>query len=157
MNERKAYFSLRLILAAVRQRHRTEIAPLAISVRRSKRDRDRVLACFNPQWPNLNFGVANSQYLGAALLAIAVGIAVGFSSINAGDEYCPSPSPASVTSLFAPCQTFVAAVGHPVSKQEAVQMGLLMPDLRAAPAVPWPSEALMKSFGRWTLAPIQSL
>jgi len=76
----------------------------------------------------------NSQYLGAALLAIAVGIAVGFSSIKAGDEYCPSPSPASVTSLFAPCQTFVASVGHPVSKQEAVQMGLLTPDLQPAPA-----------------------
>src|SRR5258705_13743069 len=75
----------------------------------------------------------NSQYLGAALLAIAAGIAVGFSSIKAGDEYCPSPSPASVTSLFAPCQTFVAAVGHPVSKQEAVQMGLLTPDLQPAP------------------------
>ena len=69
-----------------------------------------------------------------ALLAIAVGIAVGFSSIKAGDEYCPSPSPASVTSLFAPCQTFVAAVGHPVSKQEAVQMGLLTPDLQPQPA-----------------------
>jgi hypothetical protein len=76
----------------------------------------------------------NSQYLGVALLAIAVGIAVGFSSINAGDEYCPSPSPASVTSLFAPCQTFVAAVGHPVSKQEAVQMGLLTPDRQPQPA-----------------------
>jgi hypothetical protein len=74
----------------------------------------------------------NSQYLGVALLAIAVGIAVGFSSIKAGDEYCPSPSPASVTSLFAPCQKFVAAVGHPVSKQEAVQMGLLTPDLQPA-------------------------
>jgi hypothetical protein len=30
--------------------------------------------------------------------------------------------------------TFVAAVGHPVSKQEAVQMGLLTPDLQPAPA-----------------------
>jgi hypothetical protein len=49
LNERKAYFSLRLILAAVRQRRLTEIAPLAISVSRSKHgDRDRVLACFNP-------------------------------------------------------------------------------------------------------------
>src|SRR6266481_6455753 len=77
----------------------------------------------------------NSHYLGAALLATcAMGIAVGFSSIKAGDEYCPSPSPASVTSLFAPCQTFDAAVGHPVSKQEAVQMGLLTPDLQPAPA-----------------------
>src|SRR5258706_5168130 len=66
----------------------------------------------------------NSHYLGAALLATcAMGIAVGFSSIKAGDEYCPSPSPASVTSLFAPCQTFDAAVGRHVSRQEAVQMG----------------------------------
>jgi hypothetical protein len=77
----------------------------------------------------------NSQYLDAALLATcAMGIAVGFSSIKAVDEYCPSPSPASVTSMFAPCQTFVAAVGHPVSKQEAVQMGLLTPDLQLGPA-----------------------
>ena len=77
----------------------------------------------------------NSQYLGAALLATcAVGIAVGFSAIKAGDEYCPSPSPASVTALFAPCQTFDAAVGHSVSKQEAVQMGLLAPDLQPEPA-----------------------
>jgi hypothetical protein len=69
----------------------------------------------------------NSQYLGAALLATcAMGIAVGFSSIKAGDEYCPSPSPASVTSLFAPCQTFDAAT--------TMQMGLLAPDLQLGPA-----------------------
>ena len=77
----------------------------------------------------------NSQFLGAALLATcAAGIAVGFSSIKTGNEYCPSPSPASVASLFAPCQTFDAAVGHSVSKQEAVQMGLLPPDLQPQPA-----------------------
>src|SRR5258706_10551666 len=77
----------------------------------------------------------NSHYLGAALLATcAMGIAVGFSSIKAGDEYCPRPSPASVTSLFAPCQTFDAAVGRHVSRQEAVQMGLLTPDLQPEPA-----------------------
>jgi hypothetical protein len=76
-----------------------------------------------------------SQYLGPALLAIcAAGIAVGFSSIKTGNEYCPSPSAASVTSLFAPCQTFDAAVGRSVSKQEAVQMGLLPPDLQPQPA-----------------------
>jgi hypothetical protein len=73
----------------------------------------------------------NSQYLGPALLAIcAMGIAVGFSSIKAGDEYCPSPSSSSVTALFAPCQTFDTAYGRSVSKQEAVQMGLLTPDLQ---------------------------
>jgi hypothetical protein len=79
----------------------------------------------------------NSHYLGAALLATcAMGIAVGFSSIKAGDEYCPSPSPASVTSLFAPCQTFDAAVGRHVSRQEAVQMGpatQFAHNLRSAP------------------------
>ncbi len=73
----------------------------------------------------------NSQYLGAAPLATcAAGIAAGFSSIKAGDEYCPGPSLASVTELFAPCQTFDTAYGHSVSKQEAVQMGLLTPDLQ---------------------------
>jgi hypothetical protein len=67
-------------------------------------------------------------------MGIAVGFSIGFSSIKAGDEYCPSPSPASVTALFAPCQTFDTAVGHSVSKQEAVQMGLLAPDLQPEPA-----------------------
>jgi hypothetical protein len=77
----------------------------------------------------------NSQDLGAALLAICVvGIAVGLSSIKAGDEYCPSPSAASVTALFAPCQTFDSAMGRSISKEEAVQMGLLTPDLQPKPA-----------------------
>jgi hypothetical protein len=77
----------------------------------------------------------NCQYLGAALLAIcAAGIAVGFSSITADDEYCPSPSASSVTALFAPCQAFDAAYGRSISKTEAVQMGLLRPDLQPEPA-----------------------
>jgi hypothetical protein len=77
----------------------------------------------------------NSQYLGAALLAAcAVAIAVGFSSIKAGDEYCPNPSASSVTALFAPCQTFDAAYGRSVSKSEAIQMGLLAPDQQPEPA-----------------------
>ena len=77
----------------------------------------------------------NRQYLGAALLATcAVGIAVGFSSIKAGDEYCPTPSASSVTALFAPCQTFGAAHGRLVSKSEAIQMGLLAPDQQPEPA-----------------------
>src|SRR5258706_1456977 len=77
----------------------------------------------------------NSQDLGAALLAICVvGIAVGLSSIKAGDEYCPSPSAASVTALFAPCQTFDSAMGRSISKEEAVQMGLVTPDLQPKPA-----------------------
>ena len=95
----------------------------------------------------------NSQYLGAALLAIAVGIAVGFSSIKAGDEYCPSPSPASVTSLFAPCQTFDAAVGRHVSRQEAVQMGpatQFAHNLRSAP-LPQPQSGTGTGTGTGTV------
>jgi hypothetical protein len=77
----------------------------------------------------------NSQYLGVALLATcAVGIAVVFGSIKAGDEYCPNPSASSVTALFAPCQTFDAAYGRSVSKSEAIQMGLLAPDQQPEPA-----------------------
>jgi hypothetical protein len=75
----------------------------------------------------------NSQYLGPGLLlAIAAGIAVGFSPT--GDQYCPSPSAASTTALFAPCQTFDSTVGRSVTKSEAVQIGLLMLDLQAEPA-----------------------
>jgi len=55
----------------------------------------------------------NSQYLGAALLAIAVGIAVGFSSIKAGDEYCPGPSPASVTLAVRSMSDFCRSGGPP--------------------------------------------
>jgi hypothetical protein len=59
LNERKAYFSLRLILAAVRQRRLTEIAPLAISVAlEARRSRSGTGLFLIPQWPNLNFGVA---------------------------------------------------------------------------------------------------
>jgi hypothetical protein len=76
-----------------------------------------------------------SQYLVAALFAVcAVAIGVGASSIHSGGDYCPNPSAASVTALFAPCQTFDAAMGREVSKQEAVQMGLLTPDMQPEPA-----------------------
>lgn len=76
----------------------------------------------------------NSQDLAAALLVICAGGVALLDSIKAGDEYCPSPSAASVTALFAPCQTFNSAMGRSVSKEEAVQMGLLTPDLRPKPA-----------------------
>ena len=46
-------------------------------------------------------------------------------SVRQGDQYCPSPSAASVAALFAPCQAFESAMGREVSKQEAVKMGLL--------------------------------
>lgn len=41
--------------------------------------------------------------------------------------------PASVATLFAPCQAFDTAMGHKVTKKEAVQMGLLRPDAQPAP------------------------
>jgi hypothetical protein len=76
-----------------------------------------------------------SQYLVAALFAVcAVAIGVGASSIRSGGDFCPNPSAASVTALFAPCQTFDAAMGREVSKREAVQMGLLTPEIQPEPA-----------------------
>jgi hypothetical protein len=75
-----------------------------------------------------------SQYLVAALFGVcAVAIGVGASSIHSRGDYCPNPSSASVTALFAPCETFDSAVGHSVSKEEAVQMGLLTRDLQPEP------------------------
>jgi len=75
-----------------------------------------------------------SQYLVAALLFAICAVAIGFGAnpIHSSD-YCPDPSGASVTALFAPCQTFDTAIGYSVSKQEAVQMGLLTPDLQPEP------------------------
>jgi hypothetical protein len=76
-----------------------------------------------------------SDYLFAALLVIvAVAISLGANWTGSNSSYCPSPSAASVAALFAPCQAFDTAIGHPVSKQEAVQMGLLTPDEQPTPA-----------------------
>ena len=73
-----------------------------------------------------------SDYLVAALMvgAVAIGLA---SSVNSS-KYCPNPSAASVTALFAPCLAFDSAMGRSVSKQEAAQMGLLTPDGQPIPA-----------------------
>jgi hypothetical protein len=76
-----------------------------------------------------------SRYLVAALFAVcAVAIGVGASLNHSGDDYCPNPSATSVTTLFAPCQTFDSAMGREVSKQKAVQMGLLTPEEQLIPA-----------------------
>jgi hypothetical protein len=75
-----------------------------------------------------------SDYLVAAILVGAMVVGLGAYSVRSGDEYCPSPSAASVTALFAPCQTFDTAMGRQVFKQEAVQMGLLTPDEQPIPA-----------------------
>ncbi len=75
-----------------------------------------------------------SDYFLAALLVAAVAIGLGANIVYSQSEYCPNPSPASVTELFAPCQAFDTAMGHPVTKQEAIQMGLLTPDEQPFPA-----------------------
>ena len=69
----------------------------------------------------------------AAAFALYVGAVIQFVR-SQSDYYCPPPSAASVATLFAPCQAFESAMGHRVSKQEAVQMGLLAPDQRPEPA-----------------------
>jgi hypothetical protein len=73
-----------------------------------------------------------NQYLVAALFC-GVAISVGAGWSHSGSDYCPNPSSASVTALFAPCQTFDNAMGQSVSKQDAVRMGLLTPDEQPIP------------------------
>jgi hypothetical protein len=71
-----------------------------------------------------------TEYLaGIAILAVATGVGLAVQSARTND-YCPQPSAASVAALFAPCQAFDTAVGHAVTKKEAVMMGLLAPDQR---------------------------
>jgi hypothetical protein len=60
------------------------------------------------------------------LTAAATGFAAY--SINSDEYVCPKPSAASVEMLFAPCQAFATAIGHPVTRHEAVEMGLLKPN-----------------------------
>lgn len=75
-----------------------------------------------------------SDYVAAALLVGAVAVGLGAKSIRPGDEYCPAPSAASVAMLFAPCQAFETAMGGPVTKRQAIQLGLLIPDKQPTPA-----------------------
>ena len=75
-----------------------------------------------------------SDYIVGGILVGAMIVGLGAYSVHPGDEYCPSPSAASVAALFAPCQAFESAMGRKVSKQEAVQMGLLTPDEQPFPA-----------------------
>jgi hypothetical protein len=74
-----------------------------------------------------------SDYVVAGILVAAMVVGLGAYSVHRGDEYCPSPSAASVATLFAPCQAFESAMGREVSRQEAVQMGLLTPDQQPFP------------------------
>jgi hypothetical protein len=75
-----------------------------------------------------------TQYLAAiAIAAVAAGATSAAYSVRISD-YCPRPSAASVTALFAPCQAFdvAMATGPAITRDEAIYMGLL--PLTAAPA-----------------------
>jgi hypothetical protein len=73
------------------------------------------------------------------VVAAVAGLTVYF--VKGTDHYCPQPSAASVATLFAPCQAFDAAIGHKITKKEAVQMGLLKPDEQPAIAPDEPRAA----------------
>jgi hypothetical protein len=67
-----------------------------------------------------------------AIMAVAAGAGIAY-SVKSEPYYCPQPSAASVATLFAPCQAFESAIGHAITKKEAVQMGLLTPDEQPEP------------------------
>jgi hypothetical protein len=70
-----------------------------------------------------------------AIMAVAAVVGIARSVKNETAYYRPKPSPALVEMIFAPCQAFDTAVGHAVTKQEAVQVGLRTPTLAEPPAV----------------------
>jgi hypothetical protein len=86
-----------------------------------------------------------------AIMAVAAGAGIAY-SVKSEPDYCPQPSAASVARLFAPCQAFDAAMGHSITKQEAVQMGLLKPNQQPAstpgqqPATPNPAQLVAEDF-----------
>ncbi len=94
-----------------------------------------------------------TEYL-VAVAAVASTVAGGLAvySVSSQSDYCPQPSATSVTALFAPCQTFDTAMGHAVSKPEAVRMGLLAPEEQpASPVVTQLAARLAKSVDRFLL------
>ena len=68
-----------------------------------------------------------TQYLaGIAIAALAGGAVWTAYSVRTSD-HCPQPSAASITALFAPCQAFETALGHPMTRDEAAQIGVPLP------------------------------
>jgi hypothetical protein len=86
-----------------------------------------------------------------ATIALAAGAVSAVYSVRA-DDYCPQPSAASVTALFAPCQAFQTATGLAITRDEAMQMGLLPPSEWFAPtpgkqpAAPSPAQLVTEDF-----------
>ncbi|MET4426411.1 hypothetical protein ABIB87_009024 [Bradyrhizobium sp. JR18.2] len=71
----------------------------------------------------------------AAIVVATVICGIGYTAYVVRDQgnVCPRPSATSVASLFAPCQAFDTAIGHSVSRPQAVQMGLLAPVEQVSP------------------------
>jgi hypothetical protein len=64
-----------------------------------------------------------TEYLAAiAIAAFTAGAGLAAYSVRGQADFCPQPSAASVTALFAPCLTFDSAIGP-----EAVRVSLLTP------------------------------
>ena len=89
--------------------------------------------------------------VGIAIMAFVAGAGIVAYSVKGDPDYCPPPSPASVARLFAPCQAFDTAMGHTVTKQEAVRMGLLKPTDQPAltpaePPPPAPAQLVAQDF-----------
>jgi hypothetical protein len=86
-----------------------------------------------------------TEYLAAiALAAFATGAGWTAYSVQTAD-YCPPPSAASVTALFAPCQTYAAAMGPAITPKEAMDVGFppLAPPQQPAPR---PSQLIADDF-----------
>lgn len=75
-----------------------------------------------------------------AIAAVAAGAGWAVHSTKIADS-CPSPSAASVTALFAPCQAVETAMAPMISRKDAVQMGLMPADERS-----WPGEGSSTRF-----------
>ena len=91
------------------------------------------------------------DFVGIVIMAFAAGAGIVAYSAKSEPDYCPPPSPASVARLFAPCQAFDTALGHTVTRQQAVRMGLLKPTDQPAltpaqPPAPAPAQLVAEDF-----------
>jgi hypothetical protein len=78
----------------------------------------------------------NRDLAGIIVASVICGVVYSAYLVRTQSNVCPKPSASSITSLLAPCQAFDTAIGHTVSKQEAVHMGLLRPDESNTPGAP---------------------
>ncbi len=95
-----------------------------------------------------------TEYLAAIVIAVlAAGAGLAAYSVRGQADFCPQPSVASVTALFTPCQTFDTAMGHAVSKPEAVRMSLLTPAEQPSPPATLLATRLVESVDPFLLRP----